>query len=478
MASRPTPGVSAKPRTRYRRIAFEHRLRWLCVILSLPGVVLAGLFAWREHLSAALTFVLFAGLAIFALIVTGILLEQAVRPLQTLSNVIGALREEDFSFRARGQRRDDALGELAMEINRFADFLQQQRGSGMEATALLQRVVVSMDAPVFAFDPNQRLRLINPAASRLLSAQTVSPTTYASAQLASDPIGHTAVELGLEALLHEADGGIVSLMATSAGRVSRWLIHRNTFRQRGVPHTLMVLSDVSLALREEERTAFQRLVRVLGHEINNSLTPIKSIAGSLRSLVNSQEQEPQSYSGSDLDNGLRIIESRAESLQRFVEGYRRLAQLPMPTLQPTAVRPLLARVCALETRLSVSLGNGPDVQITVDADQIEQLLINLVRNAAEAAVAARQENGREAWVGMEWQQRDGSLEITVDDNGLGISNASNLFVPFYTTKPGGTGVGLLLARQIAEAHGGNVELATRQQGGCRATVLLPIIPSR
>lgn len=478
MASRPNPGVSAKTRTRYRRIAFERRLRWLCVILSAPGVVLAWLFAWREHLSTGLTFGLISALAIFALIVTGILLEQIVRPLQTLSNVIGALREEDFSFRARGQRRDDALGDLAIEINQFADFLQQQRVGGMEATALLQRVVASMDAPVLAFDPRQRLRLINPAASRLLSVQTASAAANAGGLPASDPIGHTAADLGLEPLLHQADGGIVSLPATSTGRVSRWLIHRNNFRQRGIPHTLLVLSDVSLALREEERTAFQRLVRVLGHEINNSLTPIKSIAGSLRSLVNTQVQDPQTYSATDLDHGLRIIESRAESLQRFVQGYRQLAQLPMPTLRPTPVRPLLARVCALETRLTVSLGNGPHVEITVDADQIEQLLINLVRNATEAAIAAHQENGREAWVGMEWQLRDGSLQITVDDNGLGISNASNLFVPFYTTKPGGTGVGLLLARQIAEAHGGTVELATRLQGGCRASVVLPPIPLR
>jgi two-component system nitrogen regulation sensor histidine kinase NtrY len=201
MASRPTPGVSGKPRTGYRRIAFEHRLRWLCFLLSAPGALLAGLIAWHEHLSALLTFGLFAALAVFALIVIAILLEQVVRPLQTLSNVLAALREEDFSFRARGQRIDDALGELAIEINQFADFLQQQRVGGMEAAALLQRVVASMDAPVYAFDPNHRLRLINPAASRLLSAQAVV-TKDAGIPPLGDPMGHTAAELGLEPLLH------------------------------------------------------------------------------------------------------------------------------------------------------------------------------------------------------------------------------------------------------------------------------------
>jgi two-component system nitrogen regulation sensor histidine kinase NtrY len=477
MGSRPTARVLAKSRSLNHRIAFERRLRWLCVLLSTPGAALAAWIAWREHLSAGIALVFLGLLALFALIVTAILLEQTIRPLQTLSNVIGAIREEDFSFRARGQHRGDALGELAIEINQFADFLQQQRVGGMEATALLQRVVSSMDAPVLTFDPRNRLRLINPAALRLLSAQLASNAADPALLQIDDPIGYTAAELGLEPLLRQADGGIVALPAAANARISRWLVHRNTFRQRGVPHTLLVLSDVSVALREEERTAFQRLVRVLGHEINNSLTPIKSIAGSMRALAFSSSTEPPSGTALDLDRGLRIIESRADSLQRFVQGYRQLAQLPLPNLRPTPVRSLLERVRALETRLNVSLYDGPDMEVMVDPDQLEQLLINLVRNAAEAAIAAHQENGSETWVALEWQQKDGALEITIDDNGLGISNASNLFVPFYTTKPGGTGVGLLLARQIAEGHGGTVDLRSRDQGGCRATVLLPTLSS-
>ena len=331
--------------------------------------------------------------------------------------------------------------------------LQDQRAGALEASALLRRVVGSIDAPVLAFDPAGVLRLMNPAAENVLA---LSP---------DESVGQPAAQIGLTRLLEEPDEGIVEL--EHDGRSTRWMVHRSTFRQRGVPHALLLLTDVSAALREEERQAWRRLIRVLGHEINNSLAPIKSIAGTLRTQLISGVATDE-----DLDRGLHIIESRAESLHRFVQAYRQLAQLPPPRLQKTPLAPLLERTLALEQRLRAEIIGGPEVTLTIDPDQVEQMLINLVRNAVEAALATRVGKPR---VQVGWQVDAGNVIIGIEDNGPGIANDSNLFVPFYTTKSGGSGVGLALARQIVEAHAGSVRLTNRRAGGVRAVVTLPVV---
>ena len=230
------------------------------------------------------------------------------------------------------------------------------------------------------------------------------------------------------------------------------------------------------ALRKQEWQAWQRLICVLGHEINNSLTPIKSIAGTLRSRV----QAAEATDGTEFDRALAIIESRADSLNRFVQTYRQLAQTPQPVLEKVLLRPLLERVAALETRVPIQLEPGPDLLLEVDPDQIEQLMINLIRNAAEAALARSSESQPARAlpqvppeVRLSWRVYGAFAEILVTDNGTGLSNPSNLFVPFYTTKVGGSGVGLTLARQICEAHGGAIQLTNRLDApGCRAHVRL------
>jgi two-component system nitrogen regulation sensor histidine kinase NtrY len=451
---------------RQQRTSFEARLRLLCMALVGPGVAVVLGLLLHQKATPYIVLTTLGALLLLGLLISSVLVERVVRPLQTLSNVIGALREEDYAFRARGERANDALGELAREVNALADMLQEQRVGALEAAALLRRVVVAMDAPVLGFDPAGVLRLVNPAAERLFGLSSLMST------------GNSAAALGLGQLYAEEDEGVVVLEKDH--RSVRWMVHRSTFRQRGVPHTLILLSDVSAALREEERQAWQRLIRVLGHEINNSLAPIKSIAGSLRTRALAQGIDD----GGDLEHGLRIIEGRAESLHRFVQAYRQLAQLPPPRLTPAPLRPLVERTLALETRLAVELRGGPDVTLRIDADQMEQLLINLVRNGVEAAQASRERSeARRAGpavqphVSLHWQITSSHIAIAIEDNGLGITNPSNLFVPFYTTKSGGSGVGLALARQIAEAHGGSVTLVNRPQGGCRATILLPVSPS-
>ena len=456
---------------------FERRIRLFCLLIAAPAFVLAAILLWQAKVSGSMAAAILGGAAMFSLIAAGMLMEEIIRPLQTLANVVSSLRESDYSFRARGSRQNDALGELALEINEFADLLQSQRLDELEASALLRCVISSMDAPVLAFDPEHRLRLINPAAERIFHLT------------AGRALGSTADEMQLAGLLDQPDRGIMVL--GGKGYPVHWMIRRSSFRQHGIPHTLLVLSDVSIALREQERDAWQRLIRVIGHEINNSLTPIKSIAGSLRSWIHNnplkvqtplKAQNIDAFAGDDplfnLERGLKIIENRAESLNRFIQAYRQLAQLPPPALQPVSLHSLVERAVALETRVAVQLMPGPDVVLQLDPDQIEQLIINLLRNAAEAALARFADAPANGQVTITWRMAPSAILILIEDNGIGLTNPSNLFVPFYTTKPGGSGIGLALARQICEAHGGVLQIANRLNGqGCGAEIRLPLGPS-
>jgi two-component system nitrogen regulation sensor histidine kinase NtrY len=444
------------------RLSFERRLRIWLYLLGLPALVLGWVLMLQhavEFSTQCLLLLVFTGA--WALAVS-FLAEEITRPLQTLSNVVAALREDDYSFRARGGRRSDALGDLALEINALAAMLQSQRAGSLEAMALVERVMSSMQSPVLAFDPEGRLKLLNTAGERAFGLR------------GSTALGSSADKLKLMHLLEASDDDLLSL--DGAQQAARWVVKRSSFRLRGVPHTLLVLSDVSAALHEEERTAWKRLIRVLGHEINNSLTPIKSIAGSLRGrLASLRTTALDNLDRSDFEGGLEVIENRAESLNRFLQAYRQLMGLPSPKLAPVSLATLVECVARLETRINVAVVSSSDAILTVDADQIQHALINLTRNAVEAALRVDSMTIKEPRVELTWEQSEREIVISILDNGAGLMNAENLFVPFYTTKPGGTGIGLVLAQQIAQAHKGSVRLTNRTDGesGCRAELKLP-----
>jgi nitrogen fixation/metabolism regulation signal transduction histidine kinase len=459
-----------RPRKRVR-LLYENRISLYSFLVALPGLIVSTVLVWMQAWTIESRLALI-GIELFVWWILALALqEQTTRPLQTIANVIGSLREEDYSFRARNAAPEDALGELSLEVNALADMLSDQRVRAIEATALLQRVVDEIDAPLFAFDPAQLLRLVNPAGEHLLRQSKIRV------------LGRTATDLGLQACLSAENESLVELNLNDSR--ARWLLRRSSFRQHGVPHTLVVLLDVSRALREEERRAWQRLIRVLGHELSNSLAPIKSIAGSLSSRLSSTPMDPEVRS--DLERGLEIIEARSASLHRFLEAYRRLAQMPPPILREVRLAPLVARAAGLETRIRVCVQPGPDIVFQADPDQLEQMLINLVRNAADAVLESGPSSetamseaapSKSEDVKLHWDTDADDVILTIDDNGPGLSNPSNVFTPFYTTKPNGSGVGLVLSRQIAEAHGGRVEIENRPSGrGCSVRVVLPRLRS-
>ena len=441
-----------------RRLSHEQNIFVFALLAGLPAVVLSMWVLWVEGLwdaKAQWTWTLFILLCwlFCALIVQ----ERVVRPLHTMANLLSALREGDFAIRARGARRDEPLGDVMAEINTLSRTLQEQRLSALEATALLRTVMEEINIAIFAFDAEHKLRLANHAAQLLL------------AKPAERILGRDAAELGLADCLEGDHARLLQL--TFPGAAGRWGMRRSEFREGGRPHQLVVIADLSRTLREEELQAWQRIVRVLGHELNNSLAPIKSIAGSLSSLLRSPRRAPDWEH--DMRSGLDIIGARAESLARFMHAYARLARLPQPTLAPVALAPLIERVVALEVRLPVQIRPSPELTLPCDATQLEQLVINITKNAVEAALEQRAAGRADAGVRLAWSRSGGFVELAIEDDGPGIAQATNLFVPFFTTKPEGSGIGLVLCRQIAENHGGTLTLANRETGGCIATLRLP-----
>jgi nitrogen fixation/metabolism regulation signal transduction histidine kinase len=394
--------------------------------------------------------------------------------LRTVASVLAAYRDGDFSVRARSGEQGTPLGEVLAELNQLGDVLRAHRHGEMEAWALLRKVMAEVDVVVLAIDEEKRIRLANDAAARFLGRPS------------RDLVGASAEELGLSELL---SGNVPRILeaGTKVGQelfdpsAGRWELRRGTFRLSGEPQTLLVLSDVSRTLRDNEREAWRRLVRVIGHEINNSLSPIKSISESLVSMLDPSRSRAGTEWVEDVRDGLGVISRRAEALVRFMTSYATLARLPPPRRAPVDLASIVTKIVGLEKRAPVELLGGPDVVVDADADQLEQALINLVKNAAEATLEVSQRapaDGRSVRgsVRVQWSQEDRWVTVAIEDDGPGVDATANLFVPFFTTKPNGSGIGLALSRQIVEAHDGQLSLASRPGGGgAVARVRLPLL---
>lgn len=439
------------PPPRRSRLVHEQRIFVETLAAGLPAVVVALVLLWTGDYTPKVQWTLTLVIGGFWLGYALAVRERVVRPLQTISNLLAALREGDFSIRARDAAGDNPLSDVHREVNTLGSLLKEQRLVAMEATALLRAVMAEIDVAIFAFDEAGHLKLVNRAGQELI------------AQPAERLMGRNAVELGLGSCLEGKPTRVLPI--NFPGGQGRWGMRRTTFREGGLPHSLIVIADLSHPLRDEELKAWQRLVRVLGHELNNSLAPIKSLAGSLKRMLRNRGPDWEE----DTERGLEIIATRADGLSRFMEAYARLARLPPPSLVQAEIGAIVRRVIALEARRPVELSAGPGVTLEIDPAQIEQLLINALKNAVEAAM----ETG--GGVSVSWELVRNFVVVRILDEGAGIANPSNLFVPFFTTKPGGTGIGIVLCRQVAENHGGSFTLGNRKdRSGCEAVLQLPL----
>ena len=434
-------------------MAYERKVALLSIALTLPALCVALLLIWQQPWESAARIVSMVALVVLSAWIWFRLRRAVVHPLLTLVNLLDSLRAGDYSLRSISARRGDALGEVLWEVNALSSTLREERLRVEETGALLSKVMASVEIAIFAFDDRRHLMLVNPAGERLLALRS------------NEALGRSALDLGLESCCDVETPA--TLKRAFPGGAGSFEVRRASFREGGKPHELLAISDLSRALREEERQAWQRLIRVLGHELNNSLAPIRSMAGTLAGLV-AREPLPEDWR-EDVQGALGVIGDRAESLTRFMASYTRLARLPPPNKGKMELAPLVRRIARLEQRCPISVGPLPELTLNADADQIEQALINLSKNAAEAAL----QTGGGARIRV--SEQSGHALIEIEDDGPGLAKTENLFVPFFTTKPGGSGVGLVLARQIVENHSGSLSLQNREDAqGCLVRVTLPL----
>ena len=374
-----------------------------------------------------------------------------VTTLASAFDLLLALREGDYGLRVHVRSGRDPLQPLLEDINALSDELRALRRKRSEASRFFGKSLAALRDPVFVIDDENRLILINRAGRRLIGA---GHTTVTGMHIAS---------LGLTEPLSAPDETILSWHFAAAS--GRWSVRRAAWYSEGRENTFLMLHDLSAALGEEERYAWQRLIRVLSHELNNSLTPIGSLASSLHDMMDGQA----AVSHDALREGLEVISRRSASLGRFLGGYGRLARLPPPRPLPFRLDLTLERLARLEKRAPVQVTGGQALTVVGDEDQLEQAFVNLLRNAVEAALP---DGGA---VRVSWRPDGGRVRVEIENDGPALPDSGALFVPFFTTKADGSGIGLSLTRLIVEAHAGTVDLDNRQDAsGVVATVRLPL----
>ena len=375
------------------------------------------------------------------------------RMLRALEGAVASYRDGDFSFSIAADRRDE-LGDLIRMHNALGQTLREQRQNLAQRELLLDTVVQNTPVALVLSDAAGRVVYANIAARHLFNeGKSLQGLDFAELLQGTPETLRRAALSGEDALLTvEMDGS-----------EETFHLSQRNFRLQGRPHRLQLFRRMTRELSRQEVATWKRVIRVISHELNNSLAPISSLSHSGAELARRGDTER-------LPGVFATIGERARHLHGFIAGYASFAKLPAP--QPTRIEwPQFLQGLALHCQFRL-LGKAPEQPGWFDAAQIEQVLINLIKNAHESGSTADEVTLSLVVVGHE-------LRIEVADHGPGMTEIvlAQALLPFYSTKRSGTGLGLALAREIAEAHGGRIALANRDEGGLRVTLLLPLLLS-
>lgn len=417
-----------------------------------PGLLVSILFILSSGQTTQLKLLSTILLLGFTAVLAILVLRHSNNMLLTLSNLTGSIADGDYSMRGTVIDENDKLCQVFSELNQLADSLKNHRYQNLEQSGLIENILESIDIAVLAFDNDGRLTQVNQAANRLFDSDSLLQK------------GHTSYSLDLAGFIETPQSNIIERQFP--GQTGYWQIQLNRFRQDGQPRDLLLISNVSKAFKAQERHSWQQLLRVLGHELNNSLTPIHSMSDSLLTLLSSDNRPPDWQQ--DIERGITVINKRTQAIAKFMQDFSKLAKLPEPSTRLTDFKTILIRCCQLLGPEHFDIKTDQPIEIVIDPDQIEQLLINLLKNAIEASDNANK-------IEVNWFIENEFLQCEIIDSGSGIANFDNLFVPFFSTKQSGSGIGLVLSRQIAEAHEGALDLHNRAQTkGCVARLMLPL----
>ncbi|HIL94542.1 MAG TPA: GHKL domain-containing protein [Pseudomonadales bacterium] len=440
---------SRKPKP--RRVASEQKMFYLVLLSGVPVVPLFYYVFNDDSFSQITQFVIVIVSALWVAAVAANVKEDFIYHLRTLSNLVEAIRTEDYSMRSSRLSEPGELAELYQQIDSLTSKLKENRQEEFELKNLLERIVNQINVAIIACDSDGKIRMVNRLTTQLLQ---LSATELVGLDLEKTTLSVVLKDTGSRLVDHEFPG--------TAGR---WQINVQHYRHEGKPGKIVFITDLKQVLSEEEISAWQRLIRVIAHEINNSLTPITSICQTLNKILSSHAELGNE---DELRVGLAVIEERAKALKEFISVYARIAKLPDPQKINFQVEDLLQKVKRFFVDQPIVIEDTPGITLFGDPVHLEQLLINLIKNALEASQSQQEP------VTISCEKGDGVFKFQVQDSGTGISNPANLFVPFYTTKAQGAGIGLTLCRQIAAKHGGQVVLENREDGqGALAQLIIP-----
>ena len=434
---------------------FSKKIFILTLAAAIPSYVCTLIFLWLIPYSNYAKVLLATLLSLSVFGFAWAIKQQLGFQFQTLSNLVEAIRSGDFTLRGKIRNTNDPLAELIAQINLLSTSLSDQRIASEEAYRLLDKAIAHINVAIFAFNAEDKIKLANPAAGRLFACDY------------QQLFGQTAEQLGLSNFFSNDQPQLIE--HHFPGGTGRWQIRLDSYRDSGMQRKLLFITDLKTVLREEELKAWKNLIKVISHEVNNSLYPISSISQTLTKLVN---QHPLDHDWqTDITDGLTVIGERANNLTDFIKRYAKIARLPEPNKQVFSISNLIAHTSILKTNsndIVIDVNSDKNMQIFADQAMIEQVLINLLKNAIEAG----------APVTLSWAEDKQSQWLKITDNGPGISNPANLFVPFYSTKANGSGIGLVLCQQILDKHQGSLNIDNQSEGGCRVLVTLPIISQK